>query len=107
MKPKILNKLEDNFCFSELQFLPLPSLYKFWNSKKVTKIYEKSSTSESGISTEEVLYKSVQNFYIHIIFLKDDSWSMTIYYKIEQESELKLFTKNLIKQIKDATNSNK
>jgi len=108
LKPDYIVRLETSGeLFSDLNYLPLPKLYEFWKTKKVTKVFEKSIVDETGLYPHEVIFKTIQGFHIHLVSDKNDNWVMTIYYKIEQENELKLFTKNLIKQVKDATNNNK
>ena len=107
-KPEFISKLEtENGIFSQLNFQTLEKVYNFWETKKVSKVYQVSDATEKGMSPKEVIYKSAQEFFISIYNLQEDEWMMTIYYKVEQENELKLFTKNLIKQIKDATTNNR
>jgi len=106
-KPNFISLIESQGnIFSELTFPNLKKVYDFWKTKKVIKVFQSSDMSENTIIPQEVIFKSAQGFYI-FIKNQDDDWSMTIYYKIEQENELKLFTKNLIKQIKDATDNNR
>lgn len=106
-KPEIILSLEsDGSFYSELIFAPLKELYDFWKTKKVIKVWEKSFVNEGVVKPKELLLKSAQEFYIYLHSEKNDDWLMTIYYKIEQENELKLFTKNFLKQIKNATTDN-
>lgn len=103
MKPSFLtNTSSENTIFCEISFTGYNDLNKFWDSKKVTKIFEKKNVSSSNEIYEfEILYKTAQNFYIWIEKAQDvEKWAMTIYYKAEQEKELNLFIKNLLKQIK-------
>lgn len=103
-----ISNLESNDkIFSELNFELSKKVYDFWKTKKVTKVFQVSNNSDKGIEPIEVIFKTAQGFYILIKKIENEDWSMTIYYNIEQENELKLFTKNLIKQIKDATDNNR
>lgn len=108
-KPSYISNLEsEGMVFSVISFQNYSKLYEYWNTKKVTKIYENSSICENGkINPDNVIFKSAQGFLIHLTNQGNEEWSMNIYYKIEQENELKLFSKNLLKQLKDATNHDK
>ena len=103
MIPKFLiQKENEEKIFSEISFPSFQELNKFWDSKKVIKIYEKKNIDGLGnIFTDEILYQTAQSFYVWIEKSKEDErWGMNIYYKTEQEKELILFTKNLLKQLK-------
>ena len=104
MKPNYLQTIEQGFVFSQIEFIEPLKIYDFWKTKKVSKVYENSFVSNDSIFIKEVLYKTAQDFYIHLQNKSHDEFLMTIYYKIEQENELKLFIKNLFKQIQNATN---
>jgi len=107
-KPEYISKLEsEGEFFSQLNFNPLKKVYDFWKTKKVNKVFQISEATENGLKAKDVIYKSAQGFFIFISNTQEDDWMMTIYYRIEQENELKLFTKNLIKQIYDATTNNR
>ena len=81
---------------------------KFLNEKKLIRIYEKSSMNESGlVKFDEVIFKSQQNFYLFVeirnIPQSDTISKLTIYYKVEQYTELYMFLSQLLKQYKNAT----
>jgi hypothetical protein len=81
---------------------------KFLNEKKLTRVYEKSSMNESGlVKFDEVIFKSQQNFYlfveIRVIPQSDTISNLTIYYNVEQYTELYMFLSQLLKQYKNAT----
>ena len=81
---------------------------KFLNEKKLTRVYEKSSMNESGmVKFDEVIFKSQQNFYLfvemRVIPQSDTISNLTIYYKVEQYTELYMFLSQLLKQYKNAT----
>jgi hypothetical protein len=81
---------------------------KFLNEKKLIRIYEKSSMNENGlVKFDEVIFKSQQNFYLFVeirnIPQSDTISKLTIYYKVEQYTELYMFLSQLLKQYKNAT----
>jgi hypothetical protein len=81
---------------------------KFLNEKKLTRVYEKSSMNESGlVKFDEVIFKSQQNFYLfvenRVIPQSDTISNLTIYYNVEQYTELYMFLSQLLKQYKNAT----
>jgi hypothetical protein len=81
---------------------------KFLNEKKLIRVYEKASMNESGlVKFDEVIFKSQQNFYLFVenrnIPQSDTISKLTIYYKVEQYTELYMFLSQLLKQYKNAT----
>jgi hypothetical protein len=81
---------------------------KFLNEKKLIRVYEKASMNESGlVKFDEVIFKSQQNFYLFVenrnIPQTDTISKLTIYYKVEQYTELYMFLSQLLKQYKNAT----
>ena len=108
LKPEYIVKLESNGdIFSEILFPDTKGLHGFFKSKKIVKIYEKSIILLDGnLHPKNILYKTSQGFFINLNDLENDNWSMTIYYKSEQENEMLLFSKNLLKQLKNATTNN-
>jgi hypothetical protein len=64
--------------------------------------------NESGlVKFDEVIFKSQQNFYLFVeirnIPQSDTISKLTIYYKVEQYTELYMFLSQLLKQYKNAT----
>lgn len=75
-------------------------------------VYEKSSSNKEGlIRREEVIYKSQQGFYLCIenktSITAEPKFNLTIYYKVEQDTELFMFLSQLLKQFKNDTTTNK
>ena len=111
-KPEYIVKLENDFFSSVVCNQMNGDLLKFLSKRKLTKIYELSSlTKDDSVQTEQVIFKSQQGFYL---FVEDDRYwneennlklrfKLTIYYKIDQENELKLFLPQLLKQFKNDT----
>jgi hypothetical protein len=85
---------------------------KFLSNKKLTTVYEKSSSNKEGfIKREEVVYKSQQGFYLCVenktLISAEPKFNLTIYYKVEQYTELFMFLSQLLKQFKNDTTTNK
>lgn len=111
-KPEYILKLENEFYSSIICNQMNGDLLKFLGKRKLTKVYEFSQLNkEDVIQTEQVVFKSQQGFYL---FVEDDRYwneennlklrfKLTIYYKIDQENELKLFLPQLLKQFKNDT----
>jgi hypothetical protein len=64
--------------------------------------------NESGlVKFDEVIFKSQQNFYLfvenRVIPQSDTISNLTIYYNVEQYTELYMFLSQLLKQYKNAT----
>jgi hypothetical protein len=112
-KPEYIQNLEskDNF-FSVMVCYELKGEFlKFLHERKLTRVYEKSSMTEMGFTKfEEVIFKSQQNFYLHVkirVIPQSDTISkLTIYYNVEQYNELYLFLSQLLKQYKNETTNN-
>ena len=109
-KPEYIKNLESKeIFFSVVNCHELKGEFlKFLNDKKLTRVYEKSSINESGVvNFDEVIFKSQQNFYLFVEirnFPQSDTISkLTIYYKVEQYTELYMFLSQLLKQYKNAT----
>jgi hypothetical protein len=110
-KPEYIKNLEiSNGIFSEMICHELKGDFlKFLNERKLSKVYEKSFITESGyLKYEEVIFKSQQNFYLHVKFRlipqSDTISNLTIYYNIQQDTELFMFLSQLLKLYKNATN---
>lgn len=85
---------------------------KFLNEKRLTTVYDKSSSSKEGsIKCEQVIFKSQQGFYLFVenktLISAEPKFNLTIYYKIEQYTELFMFLSQLLKQFKNDTTTNK
>ena len=109
-KPEYIQNLEskDNF-FSVMDCHELKGEFlKFLNERKLDRVYEKSSITQDGyIKYEEVIFKSQQNFYLFVkirtIPQSDTISNLTIYYNVEQYTELYMFLSQLLKQYRNAT----
>ena len=113
-KPEYIQNLESkDGIFSVIIFHPLDGEFlKYLNGKKLTVVYEKSSSNKEGvIKREEVIFKSQQGFYLCVEnktqIPAEPKFNLTIYYKSEQYNELFLFTSQLLKQYKNATTNNR
>ena len=109
-KPEYIQNLESKeMFFSVMDCHELKGEFlKFLNEKKLTRVYEKSSINYDGfINFEEVIFKSQQNFYLfvktRVIPQSDTISNLTIYYNVEQYTELYMFLSQLLKQYKNAT----
>ena len=114
MKPEYIQNLESKEnIFSVMVCHTLKGEFlKYLNEKKLTRVYEKSSMNESGfLNFQEVIFKSQQNFYlfvqIRVIPQSDTISNLTIYYNVEQYTELYMFLSQLLKQYKNATTNNR
>ena len=110
MKPEYIQNLESKEnIFSVMVCHTLKGEFlKYLNDKKLTRVYEKSSMNESGFLTfQEVIFKSQQNFYLFVkirtIPQSDTISNLTIYYNVEQYTELYMFLSQLLKQYRNAT----
>jgi hypothetical protein len=109
--PKLINALEKvGGVFSETNYgLCNGNLAEYLNGKKLERVFEKGDLNQRGkLSFDEIIYKSRQDFYLYIKLVPgiDEVWSLTIYYKPEQQNELVLFITQLLKPFINATNNN-
>lgn len=84
----------------------------FLANKKLTTVYEKSSSNKEGkIRQDQVIFKSQQGFYLCVenktLIPAEPKFNLTIYYKVEQYTELFMFLSQLLKQFKNDTTTNK
>ena len=118
IKPEYISKLELEGDFFSIVFCNEidGDLLKFLNKRKLTKVFELSFLNkEDKIQTEQVIFKSQQGFYLYIEDKREWDeennlklrFKLTIYYKIEQENELRLFLPQLLKQFKKIFDLNK
>ena len=114
MKPEYIQNLESkDGIFSVIIFHPLEGEFlKYLNEKKLTTVYEKSSANKEGvIKREEAIFKSQQGFYLCVEnktqIPAEPKFNLTIYYKVEQNTELFMFLSQLLKQFKNDTTTNK
>lgn len=80
------------------------NMYKIFEEKKTTKVFEKSYIHIDGsFEWVELIYKTNQNFYLHMLNDTEDKtmWSITIYYKPENLNELLIFIRQVLKQLRD------
>jgi hypothetical protein len=109
-KPEYIQNLESkDGIFSVMVSHELKGEFlKYLNGKKLSRVYEKGLMNESNlVNFEEVIFKSQQNFYlfvqIRVIPQSDTISKLTIYYNVEQYTELYMFLSQLLKQYKNAT----
>jgi hypothetical protein len=101
---KIIDSIEDKLGkkFSILKIENLKGIYSYLRDKKINKLYE-SSIFKHELDLFKVyhaIYKTIQPFYLEVINDYDDIWTCKIHYDIQFENEVKLFTKQLIKDLK-------
>lgn len=113
-KPYYIQNLETKEgVLSELVCHPLEGQFlQFLNKKVLTPVYEKSSSNKEGfVKHEEVILKSKQGFYLWVEnktgIPAEPKFNLTIYYKVEQNTELFMFVSQLLKQFKNDTTTNK
>jgi hypothetical protein len=109
-KPYYIQSLElKEGVLSEMICHPLEGEFlKFLYDRKLTTVYEKSSSNKEGfIKREQVIFKSQQDFYLCVEnktgIPAEPKFNLTIYYKVEQDTELFMFLSQLLKQYKNAT----
>ena len=113
-KPYYIQNLESKEgILSEIVCHPLEGDFiKFLSKKKLTTVYEKSSSNKEGkIRQDQVIFKSQQGFYLCVenktLIPAEPKFNLTIYYKVEQFTELFMFLSQLLKQFKNDTTTNK
>jgi hypothetical protein len=113
-KPEYIQNLESkDGVFSVMVSHELKGEFlKYLNGKKLSRVYEKGLMNESNlVNFEEVIFKSQQNFYLfvenRVIPQSDTISNLTIYYNVEQYTELYMFLSQLLKQYKNATTNNR
>ena len=96
-----IEKTEGIFSVMEMGVFD-KNLYNFFKDRKNSVVYSEINNKQGVLVWTEVIYKTAQSFYINISNNKNDidKWSMTIYYKPEQLSELIVYTNQLLKQLK-------
>lgn len=103
-KPKLIKNNEKTLgVFSSMEMGIFPKdLQSYFKDKKMDIVYSETTNKGGVLIWNEVIYKTVQPFYIQISHVKNDvdKWSMNIYYKPEQLNELLIYTNQLLKQIK-------
>jgi len=109
-KPYYIQNLESKEgILSEIVCHPLEGEFlEFLYDRKLTTVYEKSSSNKEGfVKREQVIFKSQQNFYLCVEnktgIPAEPKFNLTIYYKVEQYTELFMFLSQLLKQYKNAT----
>ena len=110
-KPYYIKNLElKEGILSEISCHPLEGEFlKFLDEKaSLSMVYTKSSSNKEGlIRREEVILKSKQGFYLCLENITgipaEPKFNLTIYYKVEQDTELFMFLSQLLKQYKNAT----
>ena len=110
IKPEYIQNLEaKEDILSKMDCHPINGEFlKFLGEKKFTRVYETSSIDSQGlIRFNEVIFKSQQGFYLYVEkktqISAEPKFNLTIYYKIEQYTELFMFLLQLLKQYKNAT----
>jgi hypothetical protein len=109
-KPEYIQNLESKDGIFSVMVCPelKGEFLKYLNGKKLSRVYEKGLMNESNlVKFEEVIFKSQQNFYLfvenRVIPQSDTISNLTIYYNVEQYTELYMFLSQLLKQYKNAT----
>jgi hypothetical protein len=106
MKPQYISQLETAETanvFSVMNFHVFRSdISKFFEEKKLLKIYERSHVKFDGNAVwDEILYRT-DPFYLHIENKSEDipEWYATIYYKPEKFNEVLIFIRQTLKQLR-------
>ena len=114
MKPEYIQNLESKGGTFSVMISPTldGEFLKFLAEKKLTRVYETSSVDSQGLITfNEVILKSQQGFYLYVEnktqIKAEPKFNLTIYYKVEQYTELFMFLLQLLKQYKNATTNNR
>lgn len=102
MKSEYIKHLEsDSEIFSYIKaFIKKRDLKKYFDSKKVELVFSISTSDENNkIDWEELIYKTPQNFYVQCNKISDEQSdsSVTIYYRANQNNELKFYLNQLYK----------
>lgn len=110
-KPDYIQFIEvQENVFSVMKFHDFDKeIIDYLDKKAFDRVYEVGVVSKSGKAKwSEVIYKTKQNFFIHLTSIDEDkeSFSLTIYYKSEQRGELLIFTTKILKPFKDGANHN-
>jgi hypothetical protein len=74
----------------------------YLKDKKMILVYSESTSDfDNGkISFQSKIYKTLQGFYLYLLFGDDGKTELTIYFKQSQLNELTIFTAQLLKQFK-------
>lgn len=110
MKPEYIKELEkQDGIFSIMNFHPFRSeVYRFFEEKKLSKVYEKSHVNLDGNAVWDEMIYQTEPFYLHIENRSSDipEWYITIYYKPEKFNEVLIFIRQSLKQLRYGTADN-
>lgn len=111
-KPKLIKSNEKSLgVLSSIQInFPDDSIFKFLNGRSFEVVWSKSlSDIHTGIGkiiVEKIIFKTKQGFYLYLL-LNTTNVNLLVYYRQNQESELTIFLKQLIKQFNNDKTINK
>ena len=89
-----------NGILSECELPASPQWETVLDNKKIEIVYSVGGIYNSKISFSSKIYKTKQDFYIHIEKDDNDVWNIKYYYKHEQLNEFLITVKQLIKEVK-------
>lgn len=103
-KPEIIRKLEERdeiFSIAKING-QISNFDKFIENRSLDLIYSEGSINYDliNITHDTKIYKSKQDFYLHLFIDDKGETCVNIYYKIKQLNELKLFITQLLKEYK-------
>lgn len=103
-KPEIIRKLEERdeiFSIAKING-QISNFDKFIENRSLDLIYSEGSINHDliNITHDTKIYKSKQDFYLHLFIDDKGEMCVNIYYKIKQLNELKLFISQLLKEYK-------
>ena len=103
-KPEIIRKLEErDEVFSIVKLIdPISNFGEFIENRNLELIYSEGVINyESSNMVHKInIYKSKQDFYLHLFINDKGETCVNIYYKIKQLNELRLFISQLLKEYK-------
>ena len=111
-KPKLIKSNEKSLgVLSSIQIdFPDDSIFKFLNGRSFEVVWSKGlvdvNTGSVKIIIEKIIFKTKQGFYLYLL-LNTTHVNLLVYYKQNQESELTIFLKQLIKQFNNDKTINK
>jgi hypothetical protein len=111
-KPRLIKSNEKSLgVLSSIQInFPDDSIFKFLNGRSFEVVWSKGwvdiNTGSGKIITEKIIFKTKQGFYLYLL-LNTTNVNLLVYYRQNQESELTIFLKQLIKQFNNDKTINK
>jgi len=111
-KPKFIKNNEKSLgVLSSIQInFPDDSIFKFLNGRSFEVVWSKGlidvDAGSGKIILEKIIFKTKQGFYLYLLLNTTDV-NLVVYYKQNQESELTIFLRQLIKQFNNDKTTNK